>query len=344
MNLEELRDWVRRKLGAPVIRVELTDEQINDAYNTAVDKYLYFRRPREDYYYFQTTPGQVAYGPPDEFVTYEESVQSLSDLPTDNTLGDVGYVRNETKYYEWAYDEMISSKSYWKLLDPDPTGTPDVIADTFLGLPQDNKANDVREVFAEDAQYVWSDEGNPGVYSWQLFDQASSVPLDVLSTVREIVYQPTLDIINQLIQSQSDFFLAYYYRRSGGMYVADLWIAAAAKEDFNLVLGLQPTWEVLNNKLYLYPEPQAVLKVGVKYMVIPTEEELASEEWVTKATLALSKQTLGMVRRKYSSIPGPAGEGISLDGQILLDEGKAEWEFLLNDAVQRGEPLSFSVG
>ena len=286
MNLAELRKWIRRKLGAPVTRVELTDEQINDAYNTAVDKYLYYRRPREDYYYFSTVPGQNEYGPAD-FTDYKDSVISFSDLPL--------------------------------------TG---------------NSDGDIRIVFDEDKPYKW----NQGTFSWEAYDPGTNIPLDVLTTARSVVYQPTVDIINQLVQSQSDFFLAYYYRRSGGMFIADLWIAMAAKESFNLVLGLQPTWEILNNKLYLFPTPQASIKVGIKYAIIPTEEELASQEWITKATLALSKQTLGRIRSKYGSIPGPAGEGITLDGPTLLEEGKAEWEWLVNDAMLRGEPLSFDIG
>lgn len=285
MNLAQLRDWIRRRLGAPVVRVELTDSQIDDAFGTAVDKYLYYRRPQEAYYYFNTAAGQNEYGPAD-FTTYRESVIKFSDLPlTGNTDGDIRLVYNEDKNYKW----------------------------------------------------------NPNISSWEIYNP-TTIPLDVLTSTREVVYQPVESIINQLVQSQSDFFLAYYYRRSGGMFIADLWIAMSAKESFDMVLGLQPTWEIVDNKLYLFPTPQGSIRVGIRYAVMPSEEQLASQEWVTKATLALSKQTLGRVRSKYGSIPGPAGEGITLDGPALLEEGRAEWEWLLNDAMVRGDPLSFGIG
>lgn len=286
MNLSELRDWVRRRLGAPVIKVELTDAHITDAYNASVDKYLYYNRPKEDYYYFQTLPGQYIYGPAD-FSEYKEAVEKVSDLPLSG-----------------------------------------------------NEDNDIRFVNVEGCAYRWSSSSA----SWSVYVPSTTIPVDVLATARDVVYQPITDIVSQLAQASADFFLAYYFKRSGGMFIADLWIAMSAKETFNYVLGLQPTWEILNNQLYLSPKPQASVKIGIKYAVPPSEEYLCSHEWVGKATLALSKMTLGTIRGKFASIPGPAGEGISLAGETLKVEGKAEWDWLLQDIIGRSEPLSFSVG
>jgi len=286
MNLAELREWVRRKLGAPIVKVELTDEQINDAFGTAVDKFLYYHHPKEAYYYFTTIPGKNVYGPPD-LGRMKGSVATFSDLPlTGNENDDIRFVNDTHKLYKW----------------------------------DSNTSN------------------------WVDYNQDSSIPIDVMRTIREVVYQPVQDVVSQLAQGSADFFLAYYFQRSSGMFIADLWIAMSAKESFDYVLGLQPTWEIVNDRLYIYPIPRNRIKVGIRYSLMPTEEELASHEWVGKATLALSKMTLGTIRSKYQSIPGPAGEGISLDGQTLYQEGQQEWEWLLNDIITRSEPLSLSVG
>jgi len=286
MNLSELRDWVRRKLGAPVIKVELTDDHITDAYNTATDKFLYYNRPKEDYYYFHTNPGQYIYGPAD-FSDYKEAVANVSDLSLSG-----------------------------------------------------NEDGDIRFVNVEGCAYKWS--SSPA--SWSVYVPSTTIPVDVLATARDVVYQPITDIVSQLAQASADFFLAYYFKRSGGMFIADLWIAMSAKETFNYVLGLQPTWEILNNQLYLAPKPQASVAIGIKYAVPPSEEYLCSHEWVGKAALALAKITLGTIRGKFASIPGPAGEGISLAGDTLKQEGKDEWTWLLQDIISRSEPLSFSIG
>lgn len=286
MALPELREYIRRRLGAPIVKVELTDDQIDDAFNTAVDKFLYYNRPKEEYYYFTTQAGVNSYGPPD-LGKYKKAVDTFSDLPlSGNSDQDIRWVIDEHKAYQWQQSTM----------------------------------------------------------DWEQYIEPANVPLDVLATAREVVYQPVQDIVAQLAQASSDFFLAYYFQRSTGFFISDLWIAMSAKESFDYVYGIHPTWEVLNNRLYLYPKPQYPISVGVKYMLIPSEEELTTHEWVRKGTLARSKQTLGRVRSKYSSIPGPAGEGIALDGQQLLQEGQQEWEWLLSDIMNRSEPLSFSIG
>lgn len=286
MTLAELRNWVRRRLGAPVIKVELTDEQIDDAFGTAVDKFLYYHRPKEAYYKFITTPGKNVYGPPD-LSRMKESVAHQSDLPlTGNEQGDIRFVEDVHKLFQW---DSASS-------------------------------------------------------SWSEYNQQGTIPLDVIRSIREVVYQPVQDIVSQLAQGSADFFLAYYFQRTSGMFIADMWTAMSAKESFDYVLGLQPTWEVVNDRLYIYPIPRSQIKVALRYSLMPSEEELASHEWVMKTTLALSKMTLGIIRSKYQNIPGPAGNGVTLDGQTLYQEGQQEWEWLLNDIITRSDPLSLDVG
>ena len=51
-------------------------------------------------------------------------------------------------------------------------------------------------------------------------------------------------------------------------------------------------------------------------------------QWIRKYTLALTKQVLGSVRGKYSSIPIPGAE-TTLDGDTLRSEGMAEAEALI---------------
>ena len=53
-------------------------------------------------------------------------------------------------------------------------------------------------------------------------------------------------------------------------------------------------------------------------------------QWIRKYTLALSKELLGIVRSKYSSMPIPNGE-VSLDGEGLKAEGREEKAQLLEE-------------
>lgn len=50
--------------------------------------------------------------------------------------------------------------------------------------------------------------------------------------------------------------------------------------------------------------------------------------WVQKYSLAVAKQTLGLIRRKFANFTSIGNEGISLDGDALISEGKEEMEAL----------------
>lgn len=63
------------------------------------------------------------------------------------------------------------------------------------------------------------------------------------------------------------------------------------------------------------------------------------KQWVRKYTLALAKELLGAVREKYSSIPIPDGE-VSLDGAALRAEAQTEKDMLIDQLRENLEELS----
>lgn len=78
-----------------------------------------------------------------------------------------------------------------------------------------------------------------------------------------------------------------------------------------------------NNDLYGVNGP-GTAPIGV----IPyTSLNQWSKQWIRNYTLALCKITLGLIRRKFKSIPIP-NEDVTLDGQELVDEGKEERDAL----------------
>lgn len=113
------------------------------------------------------------------------------------------------------------------------------------------------------------------------------------------------------------------------------------------------TFELINNKLKIYPIPNTVFRMYFQYIVTNDRDTLATgsavsdfsnmgyenmlysninepgKQWIRKYTLALIKQLLGSVRSKYSSIPIPNSE-VTLDGDSLRAEGAAEAEILIS--------------
>ena len=63
------------------------------------------------------------------------------------------------------------------------------------------------------------------------------------------------------------------------------------------------------------------------------------KQWIRKYTLALSKELLGAIREKYSSVPIPDGE-IALDGAALRSEAQVEKDALVTQLRENLEEMS----
>lgn len=63
-------------------------------------------------------------------------------------------------------------------------------------------------------------------------------------------------------------------------------------------------------------------------IITELEENLYDEDWILDYVTALSKISLGMIRRKPSSFSGLGSSGVGLDGSELISEGKEEKQYL----------------
>jgi hypothetical protein len=78
----------------------------------------------------------------------------------------------------------------------------------------------------------------------------------------------------------------------------------------------------------------------IKYNFIPYSDiNDVGVQWIRKYTLALSKELLGAIREKYSSIPIPDAE-ISLDGAALRAEAQVEKDMLITQLRENLEEMS----
>jgi len=113
------------------------------------------------------------------------------------------------------------------------------------------------------------------------------------------------------------------------------------------------TFELINNKLRIFPIPsdadqgtnlwfQYILKSDRVTDSLNSGDDLVSNvsnvpyanpqytlinsigrQWIFEYTLAIVKETLGLVRNKYSSVPIPGAE-VTLNGSTLVDQGSTE--------------------
>jgi hypothetical protein len=126
------------------------------------------------------------------------------------------------------------------------------------------------------------------------------------------------------------------------------------------------TFNIVNNKLQIFPKPTHSDKLWFEYMV-DSEFTAASviitpnvvsdysnvgydftqysnindvgKQWIRKYTLALAKEMLGAIREKYSQVPIPGSE-VSLDGAALRAEAISDKDILMTQLRENLEEVS----
>jgi hypothetical protein len=126
------------------------------------------------------------------------------------------------------------------------------------------------------------------------------------------------------------------------------------------------TFNIVNNKIQIFPIPTKAERLWFEYMVkkdfregntIITPNVVSDysnvgyqfqdyskindvgKQWIRKYTLALAKELLGAIREKYSTIPIP-GSDVSLDGAALRAEAQTEKESLVTQLRENLEEVS----
>ena len=128
------------------------------------------------------------------------------------------------------------------------------------------------------------------------------------------------------------------------------------------------SFELVNNKLKIFPIPTVSYKLYFDYLVeadktgsmfvsgsayqkssdysnIPYQNipyytiNSVGRQWIKKYFLALCKELLGIVRQKYATVPIPGGE-VTLDGAELRSEASAEKEALITQLREMLESMT----
>ena len=126
------------------------------------------------------------------------------------------------------------------------------------------------------------------------------------------------------------------------------------------------SFELINNKLRIFPNPTDSYTLHIKYLVKNDRQNTArgtttavvsdvsnapynnmeyqhindvGRQWIRKYGLALCKELLGTIRSKYASLPIPNAE-TTLDGDTLRNEAVAEKEVLMTQLREMLEQTS----
>ena len=133
-------------------------------------------------------------------------------------------------------------------------------------------------------------------------------------------------------------YLFQKYKSGFSSVLTDYYVTVVVEEDINVILGTQIKWEILNDKLWIWPEPDS-FNVAIKYRGALTASEVVTNYWIRRFVLAEAKIVLGTIRGTFTSgIPGGA-ELITLNYTQLLEEGAREKAELIEEMKKSQEPM-----
>jgi hypothetical protein len=109
------------------------------------------------------------------------------------------------------------------------------------------------------------------------------------------------------------------------------------------IIGADSDWRQEGRKLYIFPVPKNATAALVEYKsnrVCMQQLPERDHDLIKRYSLARAKWTLGMIRGKYDSMPTAQGT-ITMDGQRLIDDAKAEIEGLEEEISLSAYPMPF---
>ena len=327
--------WVAKRLGYPIVNIELDNEQIFTCFEEAVSEYS----AQVNQFNLRNNLDILKGQPKSNNQNFSQTLVDGSFLPTAfrmsqqyGTLAGVGGNVSIKKAY---INLSVGKQKYDLMTEAYDSET----SSSFATLYTSGSTIDVTKVFYE---------ATPAIA--RFFDPYS------------VGAQGTLNLMSELGFGQfspaAQFLMMPLYED----------VLRMQQIEFNDHIRKSTfSFNIVDNKIEIFPLPTGVLnKMYFEYMsrdefehdsIILQQGSVSDysdarydfiqysnindvgKQWIRKYTLALAKELLGAIREKYSSIAIPDGE-VSLDGAALRSEAQTEKDTLMQQLRENLEELS----
>jgi hypothetical protein len=328
--------WCAKRLGYPIVDIELIDEQFYACFEEATSEYS----AQVNQFNLRNNIDILRGQPKTKTTNFSQTLVDGSFLSTvvrmSQQYGSQAGVGGNTSINK-AYIDLVPNKQKYNLMvDAIDVQTSSSFSTLFTG----SSTIDVHKVFFEPVPAIT-----------RFFDPYS------------VGAQGTLNLMSELgfgnFSPAAQFLLMPVYED----------LLRMQHIEFNDTIRKSGyTFNIVNNYLEIFPLPTAntMKRVYFDYMSrdefehdsIQIQSDSLSDysdvpydfiqysnindvgkQWIRKYTLALAKELLGAIREKYSSIPIPDGE-VSLDGSALRAEAQTEKDQLIDQLRENLEELS----
>ena len=327
--------WVARRLGYPIVNIELDNQQIWACFEESVSEYS----AQVNQFNLRNNLDILRGQPKGKVANYSQTLVDGSFLPTtirmSQQYGTLAGVGGNTAIKK-AYIDLIPQQQIYNIMSASvDVATSSSFATLFTG----SSTVDVTRVFHEAIPAIT-----------RFFDPYS------------VGAQGTLNLISELgfgnYSPAAQFLMMPLYED----------VLRMQTIEFNdHIRKSAHTFNIVDNKLEIFPIPTDTLtRIYFEYISRDEFEHDSQtiqsdslsdysdipynfiqysnindvgKQWIRKYTLALSKELLGAIREKYSSVPIPDGE-IALDGAALRSEAQVEKDALITQLRENLEEMS----
>ena len=326
-SVDKFADWSAKRLGYPIVEIELQDVQFYACYEEAITEYS-----------AQVNQFNIR----DNMLALQGQETGSGDTKTDLThrklTPTIG--RNIQLAEQYGSEAGVGGTIDFK------TGSIDIVSGSqvydldalWAQVSESGNAIEVRKIFYEAAPAItryfdpYAGTGDGSYNMLDSFGWGNNSP--AVSFMMMPIYADLLKV--QAIEFNDQI------RKSGY------------------------SFELVNNNLRIFPKPTSNYKLHFKYLVkedrnntlqgtsngvisdfsnAPYDNMLfkdindVGKQWIKKYALALCKELLGSIRSKYASLPIPNAE-TTLDGDTLRTEATAEKEILVTQLREMLESTS----
>lgn len=161
----------------------------------------------------------------------------------------------------------------------------------------------------------------------------------------DVIIKPRLPFgyFSTSADAAANIFVQYFFNKYGkpgaNGFLTDYSLMISFQKDMGLILGTEPRWFIMNNRLFLQPRPSSSLAIGIEYRSSLSIDDIVNSMLIKRFVIAKAKLLLGNIRGTFgSSIPGGA-ENIQLNSTEMISQGTAELEAVKAEIKGQQEPL-----
>jgi hypothetical protein len=309
-------EWVARKLGYPVVEVELLDKQIYACFEEAISVYGNQVNQFNAREYMLTLQGTSTATSATQRNIIGSSIPQLVRLASDYGVEaqSGGNVDVKRGYISASVGvQTYDLKTLWA--DVSESGQPIEIRRVYHYMPP--------AIARYYDPFATTGLGLTNLMAEFGFDGYSPpVTFVMMPAYEDLLRIQAIEINDMIRKSQYGFEIANNVIRFSPIFKEDKVIYF----DYMVVGDKKSTNNVFQSGSNVSSDLSNVPYTNITY----AKTNAMSRTWIFKYTLTLAKELLGIIRSKFSEIPYPDGE-IKLDGEILRREAVEEKEALIKE-------------